>query len=82
VTAKPLPGDIDLVVVLVADHDFSADLSPRAYNVVSKKHVQKRFGFDIVTVREGTSEFEDAVAFFEQVRGDAVARKGLLRIRL
>src|SRR5580692_9460233 len=55
VTAKPAPNDIDLIVVVSNDHDLTADLRPGAYNVVSRKRVQKRFGFDIVAVREGTT---------------------------
>ena len=55
VTATPEPNDIDLIVVVARDHDLTADLRPGAYNVVSKKRVQKRFGFDIVAVREGTA---------------------------
>jgi len=82
VTATPAPNDIDLIVVVAASHDLRADLGPGAYNIVSKKRVQRRFGFDIVAVREESLEFDDAVGFFEQVRGDASQRKGLLRIRL
>jgi len=82
VTAKPAPNDIDMIVVVAPDLDAQADLLPVAYNVVSKKRVQKRFGFDIVTVREGTSELDDAIAFFEQVRGRPELRKGLLSLRL
>lgn len=52
VTARPDPNDIDLILVVARDHDVSADLSPAAYNVVSKKRVQTRFGFDMVAVRE------------------------------
>lgn len=82
VTAKPEPNDVDLIVVVAADHDLRADLGPTAYNIVSKKRVQRRFGFDMVAVREDSLELDDAVDFFEQVRGDASRRKGLLRIRL
>jgi len=82
VTANPDPNDIDLVVVVAAEHDLSADLSPAQYNVVSKRRVQKRFGFDMVAVREGTSEYADAVAFFQQVRRQPARKKGLLRIVL
>src|SRR6266446_2893409 len=32
VTAKADPNDIDLILVVGAEHDFSADLSPREYN--------------------------------------------------
>jgi len=82
VTSKPSPNDIDLIIVVAAEHDLRADLSPSAYNVVSKKRVQKRFGFDIVAVREGTAELDDAIAFFQQVRGEPNLHKALLRLRL
>jgi Family of unknown function (DUF6932) len=44
VGARPDPNDIDLVVVVRADHDFSADLPPSQYNVLTQKRVRKRFG--------------------------------------
>ena len=76
------PNDIDLIVVVASDHDLTADLRPGAYNVLSKKRVQKRFGFDIVAVREETSEFDDAIAFFPQVRREPTLGKGLLKVHL
>ncbi len=82
VTSKPAPNDIDLIVIVARDYDLTADLRPGAYNVVSKKRVQKRFGFDIVAVREETSEFDDAIAFFKQVRREPALGKGLLRVHL
>jgi hypothetical protein len=82
VTAKPSPNDIDLVLVLPAIHDLAADLSPAQYNLVSKRSVQRRFGFDIVAVREATVEYDEATAFFQQVRGQPALRKGLLRLVL
>src|SRR5258708_36427447 len=48
VTAKPAPNDMDLVVIVSETHDFSADLRPLEYNVVSKRRVQRRYGFDIL----------------------------------
>src|SRR4051812_39048040 len=59
ITSKNDPNDIDLVLLLAASHDFAADLSPAQYNVVSRRRVQSRYGFDIVIVREGTIEFEE-----------------------
>jgi hypothetical protein len=82
VTAKADPNDIDLVLVLPLTHDLEADLSPAQYNLVSKRSVQKRYGFDIVTVREITAEYNEAAAFFQQVRGQPALRKGLLRLAL
>ena len=82
VTVKPEPNDIDLVLVLPLAHDLTADLPPTQYNLVSKRRVQKRFGFDIVTVRENTLEYDEAVAFFQQVRHQPALRKGILRLLL
>jgi hypothetical protein len=82
VTAKPDPNDIDLVLVLPLAHDLAADLPPAQYNLVSKRRVQKRYGFDIVAVRENTLEFDEAVAFFQQVRHQPNLRKGILRLLL
>jgi hypothetical protein len=82
VTAKPNPNDIDLVLVLPLTHDLTSDLSPTQYNVVSKRSVQRRYGFDIVAVRENTTEYDEATAFFQQVRGYPNLRKGLIRLLL
>ena len=56
VTADPQPNDIDLILVLPADWDFASDLTPGVYNLISKKRVRKRFGFDIFIVRENSLE--------------------------
>jgi len=82
VTAKADPNDIDLVLVLPRTHDLKSDLSPAQYNLVSKRSVQRRYGFDMVAVREDTAEYEEAAAFFQQVRGQPALRKGLLRLAL
>ena len=82
VTAEPEPNDIDLIVIIQGDYDFAVDLLPSQYNVVSKTRVRKRFGFDLVAVRENTAELDDAVAFFQQVRGRPGLRKGILKLTL
>ena len=82
VTAKADPNDIDLILALDRNHDFKADLAPAHYNLVSKRAVQRRFGFDMLTVREETIDYVEAAAFFAQVRGGRFGRKGILRIRL
>ena len=76
-SAKAKPNDIDLVLILQPTHDLTADLSQSQYNLVSRRSVQRRYGFDIVVVRDGTSEMDEAVAFFTQVRGAPMLRKGL-----
>ena len=78
VTSNPDPNDIDLVVVVSSAHDFVADLLPSQYNVLSKFRVRKQFGFDMVAVREDTTEFDEAAAFFQQVRNRPHLRKGIV----
>ena len=82
VTAKPTPNDIDLVVVVFTAHDFGADLPPHQYNVLAQQRVRRRFGCDIVVVRNGTDDLTQAVEFFTQVRQQPGRRKGLLRLKL
>lgn len=82
VTTKPDPNDIDLVLVLPASHDFSADLPGAQYDILAQKRVRKRFGFDILVVKNGSESMDQAVAFFQQVRQQPGVRKGLLEILL
>ena len=82
VTAQSHPNDIDLILTIAEDYDFAADLLPSQYNVLSKTRVRKRFGFDLVAVRENTAELDEAVVFFEQVRGKPTVRKGILKLTL
>jgi hypothetical protein len=82
VTAEPLPHDIDLVVVMSTPQDFSKDLLPAHYNVLSQRRVRQRFGFDIVVATNNPETLAQAVAFFQQVRQRPGAKKGLVRIRL
>jgi len=82
VTGAPQPNDIDLIAVVASSHDFSDELSPAAYNVISKQRVRRRFGYDLLVAREGSVEFEDWTEFFQQVRLAPNERKGILRVRL
>ena len=82
VTAEPDPRDIDLVLVVAASHDFSADLPPARYNLLAQQRVHKRFGFDIVVVKNGSGNFDHAIAFFHQVKHRPGMKKGILRIKI
>src|SRR5258705_81832 len=82
VTEKHDPNDIDLIVVVAPEHDFTSDITPRAYSVMSKKSVRRRFGFDLLVARENSVEHNDWVEFFQQVRLEPGRRKGILRLRL
>jgi len=82
VTAKVDPNDIDLVLVVSANHDFSATFQPSEYNVLSKRRVNRRFGFDLLVARADSEEYRRYVAFFQQVRLEPGRKKGILRIWL
>lgn len=89
VTAKDEPGDIDLVIVPAADHDFDQDLRPFEYNVATKPGIRRmRYPFDVLIRVDGTDRYREAVEFFQQVNPDkdrgltTRARKGVLRVTL
>ena len=82
VTSKPDPNDIDIVLVVAANYDFSKNLSPALYNLLAQHRVRRRFGFDIVVVQNGSENFKQAVAFFQQVKQRPGIKKGILRIKL
>ena len=82
VTAEPAPNDIDLILVVPPGHDFSVDFQPSEYNVLSKRRVNRRFGFDLLVARADSEEYRRYVGFFQQVRLEPGRKKGILRIRL
>ena len=82
VTAKSDPDDIDVIVVLPADHDFTKSLRPFEYNVLSRRQVRKRYGIDLLLTAEGRPEFDEYVAFFAQVLGVLGLEKVLLKVAL
>jgi hypothetical protein len=82
VTAENAPNDIDLVVVVSSDHDFSADFQPSEYSVLSKRQVHRRFGFDLLVARSESEEYRRYLEFFQQVRLEPGRKKGILRIWL
>jgi len=82
VTAKPEPVDLDLLLVVSADHDFSADFQPREYNVLSKRRINRRYGFDVLVARADSEEYRRYLGFFQQVRLEPGRKKGILRISL
>ena len=80
VTDKTEPNDVDLVLILPADHDFTATLRPFEYNALSRRRVFKRYAFDVLVARENSPELLEYVEFFQQIRGETDRRKGLLRV--
>jgi hypothetical protein len=83
------PGDIDVILVLPADWDATADLRPFEYNVISKRMVRKVYGFDMFIGTDGEAVIEQAINFFSQVNVKwraslgipAATVKGLVKVR-
>lgn len=82
VTSKPDPGDIDLILVLPRDWKAETEMRPFEYRVLSKRRVRRYYGFDMVAAQENSIAYEEALKFFQQVRGRSDCRKGVLRIKL
>lgn len=82
VTEKENPGDIDLILVLQEDFDYSSEVRPFEYNLISNRAIKRMYGFDVFTVIKGTDQYESRIDFFRQVRENPEIRKGLLRITL
>lgn len=61
------PDDIDLVLGLPADWDQQAALSPRQYNLVSRRRSKKDFEIDVFAFPVGSDEFNRWVGYFTQV---------------
>ena len=44
-------------MIVSPQHDFAAELRPGEYNVLSKRRVHRRFGFDLLVARSGSEEY-------------------------
>lgn len=81
VTSEDESRDIDLILILPADFDIDAELSPYTSNVISAFRVRRRYGFDILVARRGTPQHEIYLDDFQDVKGRSELRKGIVRIR-
>jgi hypothetical protein len=82
VTAKSTPNDVDLIAVLPANHNFERELSMADYSLVSRTLLRRRFGFDVILARHGSTLYNTYMEFFSHVRDATHLRKGLLRLGL
>ncbi len=80
VTNKTEPNDVDLVLILPTNHDFTATSCPFEYNLLSRRSVFKRYAFDVLVAREDSPELLEYVEFFQQIRGETDRRKGILKV--
>lgn len=61
------PEDIDVILVLPADWDFSAELRPFEYNLLWRKRTAAKYGFDVFAVASGSPEEAQLIEFFQTV---------------
>src|SRR5208337_2046684 len=54
VTRKDDPGDIDLILVLAKEFDYSSPINPFEYNLASNRVLKRKYGFDVFVERKGT----------------------------
>jgi hypothetical protein len=82
VTNKAAPNDIDLILVVPSGHDWTRELKPFEYNLLSSSRLRKMFGFDVLIAEEGSAEYSEYLILFQAVRDDHTRRKGLVRLQL
>lgn len=82
VTVKEEPGDIDLIVVLPKTHDWGRSYDTMAeYLALDRKHLKKRFGFDIFIVNAESETLSLQIEFFAQIKEREDLNKGILRMK-
>jgi hypothetical protein len=82
VTKKDHPGDIDLILVLAKDFDYSSPINPFEYNLASNRVVKRKYGFDVFVEKKESERYNSRIEFFQRVKENPDATKGLLRITL
>lgn len=82
VTNKEKPNDIDLILVLQQNHDFTAALSPFDYGLLSSVQVRRKFKFDVLVAPARSQSLSMYIDYFQEIKGVPGQRKGILRIAL
>lgn len=82
VTRKNNPSDIDLILVLAKEVDYSVPVNPYEYNLISNRAVKRKYGFDVFTEKKDSERFHNRLEFFQRVKENPDLSKGLLRIIL
>lgn len=82
-SSKEKPNDIDLILVvdLSSGENPQVELTPFAYNALSKSRLAKRYGFDVYVSPKGGVTYQKALKLFCTIR-NTETKKGILRVRL
>lgn len=80
-TGAEHPNDVDLIIVLPPEHDFTAPLAPWQSKVLMRSLIQRTYGdlLDAFVVVEGNNSFQNFMHTFQHTR-DGVA-KGILKVK-
>jgi len=71
------PEDIDIILVMPPEWDFAAELRPFQYNLLSRKRVKKRFGFDSFAGARGSAQEADLIKYFQGLNAKWVEKFNL-----
>lgn len=83
------PGDVDVILLLPPDWDFTADLPPFKYNALSRRMVRRMHDFDMLVGAQGRPSATEAIEYFckvnvkwtEQLKIPAGTVKGIIRVK-
>jgi hypothetical protein len=82
ISAKPDPGDIDLIVVIDPSALEGASWTPTQYNVLSSRRIRHSYPFDAFVVPEGSPAYDTYLDLFSRIKEDSTSSKGVVRVRL
>lgn len=82
VTSIDKPNDIDVLLVLKEDIDFSGNLPPFKYNAQSRKYINKYFKLDFHCGFEDHDSSIKIIDLFSEVKNQPGIKKGILKIVL
>lgn len=81
VTAKELPGDIDIVLVVSENYDLMAPITPIERKILSQEYVKDNFELHLFVAFDGETA-NHWKSFFSRIRGMEHFKKGLLRMAI
>jgi hypothetical protein len=83
VTSKPIPGDIDLIIVVEPGILDQREWAPREYNLLSRNCLRRRYPFDFFVVPLASTAYNQYLDFFAKVKDNpGEDRKGVVRVHL
>lgn len=82
ISAKPIPGDIDIIVVVEPKAMEAKSWRPDQYNVISSRRIRGTYSFDAIVVPEGSQAYQNILEYFSRIKDNGDTRKGVARVML